>query len=701
MTLRLQPSHTRTLGAHLESGGVHFALAAPNAHAVQLCLFDAQGQQETQRLDMPACTDGVWHGWLAGASAGLVYGWRVHGPWDPANGHRFNPAKLLLDPCARAVLGRYGGEDVHLGHVPGDPARADPRDNAAQALKACVVEDLPAARAGVRVAPAERVIYELHVKGFSALHPHIPQALRGTYAGLAQPAALAHLQRLGVTTVCLMPLALRADEVRLQRLGLSNYWGYSPIAWNAPETRYWSGQSGSTPRSELRALIDALHHAGLEVILDVVYNHTGETDELGPTLSLRGVDNATYYQLQPQAQYYQNWTGCGNCVNVNHPLVLRTVMDSLRGWVGEFGVDGFRFDLAPVLARGDAARQHQFAHNAAFLMAAAQDPVLRDCLLVAEPWDIGPGGYQLGAFPPGWLEWNDRFRDVQRGFWLQRCERLAALAQRLAGSSDAFDPQRRGAHSSVNLVTAHDGFTLRDLVSYAQRHNEANGEGNRDGHGHNLSVNNGVEGPSEDPAIVALRQRQQRVLLATCVLALGTPMLLAGDEIGHTQQGNNNAYCQDNAITWLNWAQADHALTDFVAALLRVRRKRTRLRAGAWWQDAGAALVPGQTQALWRRPDGSALTPNDWHDAQQQALQLRLSGMATGADAGEAQATAQDADCLLLVNGSDRAQAFVLPTGAWFRHIDSAGGDCQDLALPPAVTLAPQSLWLVSAARLD
>ena len=497
MAFILQPGHTQTLGAQWSEQGVHFCLAAPHAHAVELCLFDERGEHELQRLSMHGPQDGLWHGLVPGARVGQVYGWRVHGPWDPAQGQRFNPAKLLLDPCAREVLGCYDGDDIHLGHVPGDPLRPDPRDNAATALKARVVQDLPPVALRPPMDPGRRVFYEVHLKGFTALHPKIPAELRGTYAGMAHPAAIAHLQALGVTTVCLMPVAQRADEVRLLRMGLTNYWGYSPIAWNAPEQRYWSGTPGTSPRSELRALVDALHAAGLEVILDVVYNHTGETDELGPTLSLRGIDNQTYYHLDPaNPALYANWTGCGNCVNLNQPLVLRTVMDSLRGWVREFGVDGFRFDLAPVLARAGAEQQHRFDPQAPFLLAVAQDPVLRNCTMVAEPWDIGPGGYQMGHFPPGWLEWNDRFRDTQRSAWLQHHATRADLAHRLAGSAEAFAPARRAAHSSVNFITAHDGFTLTDLVSYAQRHNEANGENNRDGHGHNLSVNNGVEGPS-------------------------------------------------------------------------------------------------------------------------------------------------------------------------------------------------------------
>jgi glycogen operon protein len=708
--MALQAGHKRTLGATLHADGVNFALAAPNARAVDVCLFDAAGQVQTQCLRLPMQTDGIWHGFLPGAGAGLVYGWRVNGPWAVQDGHRFNPAKLLLDPYAREVLGRYDGADIHCGHSMADATQPDARDNAASALKARVVADLPPPMAGAPIDPAQRAIYELHVKGFTALHPDVPPALRGTYAGLAHPAAIAHLQSLGVTTLCLMPVAFRADEARLLKLGLSNYWGYSPIAWSAPESRLWSGSEGSTPRTEFRALVDALHAAGLEVILDVVYNHTAETDEHGPTLSLRGIDNASYYHLEPhnRAQYI-NWTGCGNCVNLNQPLALRTVMDSLRIWVREYGVDGFRFDLAPVMARGDHSTDYRFAHNAACLMAIAQDPVLCNKLMVAEPWDIGPGGYQLGAFPSGWLEWNDKFRDTQRAFWLRGQASLGTLAHHLAGSTEMFAPQRRAPQSSVNFVTAHDGFTLTDLVSYQERHNEANGEHNRDGHSHNLGNNCGVEGPSPNVAVNVQRLQHKRSLLAATVFALGTPMLLAGDDIGHSQQGNNNAYCQDNATTWLNWAGADRSLHAFVAALLRARQQRRALQSHAWWQGPGAEVA---LAAEWFTAQGGMLSLEQWSDAGCRTLALRLqphTGTASEAipvhaagspaphAAGHAAALAP---CLLLINASAAPVAFTLPPGRWLRHIDTASGTCHDVPLSGAATVPAGSLWLASAAAL-
>lgn len=693
----LEAGHTYTLGAQLRDGGVNFCLAAPNAQAVDLCLFDEGATHEVQRLAMYGPVDGIWHGFLPGAQVGLVYGWRVHGPWEPAQGQRFNPAKLLLDPCAREVLGRYDGDDIHLGHVPGEPLRADTRDNAATALKARVVQDLPPVSGRVRVDAARRVIYEVHLKGFTAMHPQIPDELRGTYAGMAHPAAIAHVKALGVTSVCLMPVAQRADEVRLLRMGLSNYWGYSPIAWNAPEQRYWSGAAGTSPRSEMRALVDALHAAGLEVILDVVYNHTAETDELGPTLSLRGIDNQTYYHLAPgNPGLYANWTGCGNCVNLNEPLVLRTVMDSLRGWVQEFGVDGFRFDLAPVLARAGVEQQNRFEPQAPFLLAVAQDPVLRHCTMVAEPWDIGPGGYQLGGFPPGWLEWNDRFRDTQRSAWLQHHATRADLAHRLAGSAESFAPARRAAQSSVNLVTAHDGFTLMDLVSYTQRHNEANGENNRDGHGHNLSVNNGVEGPTGDSEVLARRLRQRRVLLASLLWSLGTPMLLAGDEFGQSQGGNNNAYCQDNATTWLDWARADRGLMDFVAHAIALRVELPLLQSRAWWRGMDAMGSARGPISQWWGPQGQTLVHTDWHHPQDNALVLQLSSGALDPQPSAA--------CLLLLNPRPHTLEFVLPAppagGPWLQRLETDSGNTIPHALGARLWLPGQSLLLASATAL-
>jgi glycogen operon protein len=485
---------------------------------------------------------------------------------------------------------------------------------------------------------------------------------------------LDHLQRLGVTTLSLMPVQYRADEQRLQRMGLSNYWGYATIGWFAPEPRYWSGRPGTTPGGEFRAMADAIHARGMELVIDVVYNHSAETDELGPTLSLRGIGNALYYHLRPDDRaLYENWTGTGNCLNLGEPRVLQLVMDSLRFWACEMGVDGFRFDLAPVLAR-DARRG--FDARAPFLAAIAQDPVLSRTLLIAEPWDIGPGGYRLGEFPPGWLEWNDRYRDTQRGFWLRQAHGgkagLGDFAHRFTASSEQFAHDGRAPTASVNFVTAHDGFTLRDLVSYNERHNQANGEDNRDGHGHNLSDNCGVEGPSDDPAVRALRTRLQRALLATLMLSQGTPMLLAGDELGHSQQGNNNAYCQDNETTWLAWTGAAAAnididieadseadsdagrLSAFVARLAALRREAPALRSTRWWPaEPPQGAPPG---IRWLRPDGEPMAPGDWQAGTALAILFPNAATTTNDDQG---------DWLVMVNAGPEAVTFTLPPGAW------------------------------------
>jgi len=678
------------LGATAGAAGINFALAAPNATGVELCLFDDAGVHEFERLALPACTDGVWHGHLVDARPGAVYGYRVHGPWAPREGHRFNPAKVLLDPYAREIVGRYDGSDHYLGHVPGQPETRDPRDNAAMALKARVAAPptVPATAvvdARPHIAAGDRVLYELHVKGQTRRHPDVPAELQGSYAGLAEPAVLDHLQRLGVTTLSLMPVQHRADEERLLNMGLSNYWGYTTIGWFAPEARYWSGRPGTTPASEFRALADAVHARGMELVIDVVYNHSAETDELGPTLSLRGIDNALYYHLRPDNRArYENWTGCGNCLNFAEPRVLQLAMDSLRHWVTELGVDGFRFDLAPVLARRAGG---DFDPRAPFLAAVAQDPVLSRALLIAEPWDIGPGGYQLGAFPPGWLEWNDRFRDTQRGFWLRQgrdgATGLGEFAHRFTASSAEFAQGGRAPTASVNFITAHDGFTLRDLVSYEERHNAANGEDNRDGSSRNLSRNGGVEGESDDPAVRAERARLQRVLLAVLLLSQGTPMLLAGDEFGHTQQGNNNAYCQDNELTWLDWTQADEALADFVARVLALRCEAAPLRSTRWWP---ATPTDDEPALRWLTPEGNPMMPPDWQRNDRAALALLFDAPA---------APAAGARWLVLLNAGADPVPFALPPGQWeCRLASDASADQHTRPLAGTEILLPATLWL-------
>ncbi|MGJ7485758.1 glycogen debranching protein GlgX [Variovorax sp. LT2P21] len=679
----LTPGLPYPLGATPDPRGINFALAAPHATRVDLCLFDNTGHSEQQRLPLPACTDGVWHGRFPGAAAGLVYGYRVHGPWAPHEGQRFNPAKVLLDPYAREIVGRYDGSDLFLGHLPGDPSQRDTRDNAAVALKARVAAGLGVSTmARPRMAAAERVIYELHVRGQTRRHPGVTPDLQGTYAGLAEPAVLDHLQQLGVTTLSLMPVQHRADEERLLKMGLSNYWGYTTIGWFAPEARYWSGRAGTTPASEFRAMADAIHARGMELVIDVVYNHSAETDELGPTLSMRGIDNALYYHLRSgDRARYENWTGCGNCLNFAEPRVVQLATDSLRHWVTELGVDGFRFDLATVLARRTGG---DFDPRAPFLAAVAQDPVLSRALLIAEPWDIGPGGYRVGEFPPGWLEWNDRFRDTQRSFWLRHGAGLGDFAHRFTASSGQFRHSGRAPTASVNFVTAHDGFTLRDLVSYNERHNGANGEGNRDGSGNNLSRNGGVEGETDDPAVLALRARMQRALLAALLLSQGTPMLLAGDEIGHTQQGNNNAYCQDNPTTWLDWDHADAGLQRYVTRLLALRREAAPLRSARWWP---ADTHPAHPGLRWLCPEGSDMAPANWARDDRAALMVLFDAPPT------------EVAWLVLVHAGTEAVDFALPPGRWTRRLASDDEGAPERPMATTERLPPGTLWLAHRVR--
>lgn len=645
------------LGAHWDGAGVNFALVAPRAEGVELCVFDADGRRELARLPLPACEHGVWHGYLAGAAPGLVYGYRVAGPYAPRAGLRFNANKVLLDPYARLVVGRYGAEAAFAGHDASDPGRADAVDNAALALKARVVHE-PYDWAGdgpPRVPLADTVLYELHVKGFTQQHPGVPPALRGTYAGLASPAALDYLQALGVTAVSLLPVHHRADEARLQHAGLSNYWGYSTIGFFAPEARYAAGQDGGSPVREFRDMVKALHARGIEVILDVVFNHTAETDEEGPTLSFRGIDNALYYRLRADdPALYENWTGCGNCLDLSEPRVLQFVMDALRYWVQEMHVDGFRFDLAPILGRG----ARDFDPGAAFFAALRQDPVLARVKLIAEPWDVGPHGYQLGRFPDEWLEWNDRYRDAMRDFWLRDDAGLSAFAMRFAASSDRFRHGTRPPGASVNFVTAHDGFTLRDVVSYAHKHNDANGEHNRDGHADNHSWNCGAEGPSDDPEILERRARLSRALLATLLFSQGTPMLLAGDELGHTQHGNNNGYCQDNPTCWLDWAHGDRALAGYTARLIALRKRYPALRHAEWYD--GAPRPDGRPDIDWLTPDGTPMTAAEWDDRRRRALAIRLAAP-PGAET-----------CMVLCNAYAHDTAFTLPPGIWRVLLDSS-----------------------------
>lgn len=672
----LQIGQPWPLGATWDGQGVNFAVFSADAQAMELCLFDASGTVEQARLRLPAHTRDVWHGYLRGAGPGLVYGLRAHGAWEPERGHRFNANKLLLDPYARDVVGHFQWQDAHFGFDRAHPDQPDPRDNATLALKARVVHDDFdwAGDHPPHVPHQDTVLYELHVKGFTRSHSQVPPALRGTYAGLAHPAALGHLKTLGVTTLSLLPVHYAITEERLAHQGLSNYWGYNTLAFFAPNPALASGHGGVTPRDEFRAMVRAIHAQGLEVLLDVVFNHTAESDETGPHLSFRGLDNASYYRLRSDNQaLYENYSGCGNTLDIRQPRVLQLVMDSLRYWVSAMHVDGFRFDLAPVLSRGD----HGFERGGAFFTAIAQDPILSRVKMIAEPWDVGPGGYQAGCFPRGWMEWNDRFRDVMRGYWLHSASPARTrgdFALRLCGSSDLYQHGKRPPTESVNYIVSHDGFTLRDLVSYNERHNQANGEANADGHAHNLSNHCGVEGATDDPAVNALRGRLQRALLATTLLSQGTPMLCAGDELGHSQQGNNNPYCQDNATTWLDWTQVDTELLAFTTRVLALRRQYIPL--GPHWYS-GQPDANGQLDLCWLRSDATPLQGDAWQDPTDSALACLIGAP------GRAHTP-----LLLLVNPHEQPRAFTLPPGPWEPLLDTATADGT-----PASASAVQHDW--------
>ena len=652
------------MGAHWDGKGINFAVFSAHAQAMVLCVFDETGTHETARYTLPVHTSDVWHGYLPDAQPGLVYGLRAHGPWRPDRGHRFNAAKLLLDPYAREIVGTFGWRDAHFGSDRKLPMHPDSHDNSASALKARVVTgfmddafDWEEDHAPL-IPLAGTVLYEVHVKSFSQHNAHVPPALRGTYAGLAHEASIAHMKQLGVTSVTLLPVHFSVSEERLVKLGLSNYWGYNTLGFFCADPRFASRANGVTPRDEFRAMVKTLHRSGIEVMLDVVFNHTAESDETGPTLSFRGLDNASYYRMQPESRsHYENHSGCGNTLDIRQPRVLQLVMDSLRYWASSMHVDGFRFDLAPVLGRGD----HGFSRDGAFFTAVAQDPLLSRVKMIAEPWDIGPGGYQVGEFPRGWLEWNDHFRDAMRSFWVHAgtpTNTRGDFALRLCGSSDLYQARQRAPSESVNYVVSHDGFTLRDLVSYNQRHNQANGEDNRDGHGHNLSFNCGVEGPTDDDDVNRLRGRMQRALLATTLLAQGTPMLCAGDELGHSQRGNNNPYCQDNDTTWIDWAVADQDLIAFTSRVLTLRQQT--LPFGNHWYS-GLTDPLGLHDLAWLQADGSPLQGDAWRDPTSHVMGC-LIGKPGGAKA----------PLLLLINPEHADCPFMLPAGVWQAVLDTS-----------------------------
>ncbi len=626
---RVWPGEPYPLGATWDGKGVNFALFSENAEKVELCLFDDAGERELKRVQLPEYTDEIWHAYLPDARPGQLYGYRVHGPYDPARGHRFNGNKLLLDPYAKALRGTLHWDDAHFGYRVGDAREDlsfDTRDNA-QWMPKCQVVDTAFTWGDDRPPRNEwheSIIYEMHVRGFTMNYPEIPEDVRGTFAGLSAPAVIRYLQDLGITAVELLPIHAFIDEKQLIEKGLRNYWGYNPIVFFALQPRYLSNGA----LGEFKTLVQLLHHAGIEVILDVVYNHTAEGNHMGPTLSFRGIDNASYYRLVAKdPRYYVDFTGCGNALNLHHPRVLQLVMDSLRYWVEEMHVDGFRFDLAVTVARERAA----FDSHSGFLDAVRQDPVLSRVKLIAEPWDVGEGGYQLGSFPAGWAEWNDRYRNTVRRFWKGDKGLIGELGSRLTGSSDIFDRRGRRPWASINFVTAHDGFTLEDLVSHNEKHNEANREGNRDGTNENYSWNCGVEGPTSDLDIRRLRNQQKRNLLATLLLSQGTPMLVAGDEFGRTQRGNNNAYCQDNDISWIDWNAIENeesqSLLEFVGELIRLRREHIVFRRSRFFHGG---LIPGTElcDITWLRPDGQEKTEGDWGVSYARFLSFLLCGEA-------------------------------------------------------------------------
>lgn len=665
MIEQMLPGSPNRLGAHYDGVGTNFALFSENAHKVELCLFSDDGNQETARIALPERSGPVWHGYLPHALPGTVYGYRVHGPYAPERGHRFNPNKLLLDPYTRAFKGSFRHHKALLGFDAFDPQgdlSFSSLDSARYVPKSVVLapEDLvPLAERPV-VPDENRLIYEAHVKGLTREHPGVPEQVRGTYEGLSSDALIEHLHKLGITTVELLPVHAFFDDGFLVDKGLKNFWGYNSIGFFVPEPRYF----GPEGRAGFRAMVRRLHAAGIEIILDVVYNHTAEGDHRGPTFSFRGIDNASYYRLiQGQPRYYVNDTGTGNTINASHPFVLRMILDSLRYWVEVMGVDGFRFDLATTLGR----ESHGFDASGSFFDALRQDPVLTNVKLIAEPWDIGPGGYQLGHFPPEFGEWNDRFRDTSRRYWRGDDHSAQDLAACVLGSAGYFDKDGRRAWSSVNLVTAHDGFTLADVTRYAKRHNLANGEEGRDGHNANFSDNLGVEGDSDDPVILARRSRRQRNLLATLYLAQGTPMLLAGDEIGNSQKGNNNAYCQDNPIGWINWAGADQDLADFVSGLAALRRAHPSLRQSLFLHGA-VRESDGLRDVEWLDFDSR---PLDWRDPGLSSFGLMLRG------SGECPPDRQIQDTLFLLFNRDVAslQAVLprtLPGHRWCLILDTS-----------------------------
>ncbi len=697
--MRVWPGRSFPLGASWDGQGTNFALFSEHARRVELRLFDgAYDAEPAGSVPLSAGTNHVWHAYLPDVRPGQLYGYCVDGPYQPESGHRFNPEKLLVDPYAYAISGCLNWCDAVFGYVVGAPEADLSRsswDSAAHVPKGIVVDPtFPWGDDRQPRTPWNRtVIYECHVKGMTARHPDVPERLRGTYLGLASDPILEHLLSLGVTAVELLPVHHAVSEHHLVERGLVNYWGYNTLGFFAPDSRFATDHLGSQV-AEFKSMVRAFHRAGIEVILDVVYNHTAEGDQLGPTLSLRGIDNSSYYRLSPEnRRYHVDYTGCGNSLNMQHPRSLQLIMDSLRYWVSEMHVDGFRFDLAPVLAR----ELHEVDRLGRFFAMVEQDPVLAGVKLIAEPWDLGPGGYQVGNFPDGWAEWNAEYRDTVRRFWRGDPGQVGVLASRVSGSADIYDRRGRRPYSSINFVTAHDGFTLRDLVSYEHKHNEANGEGNRDGHGANWSRNWGAEGETEAVRVLRMRDRMVRNLLGTVALSQGVPMICHGDELGRTQGGNNNAYCQDNAISWVDWdlGPRERELLDFTRQVFAIRAANPALRRHSFF--SGAVGGNGKDVA-WLRQDGEELKQADWEDPERRVMGMLVSGDSLD-DVDEQGRPLRGDTVLLMMNGSSRSCTFKLPVmptpGHWEQSIHTARPGTR-VVRRSAINLVAHSLILLS-----
>ncbi|KUG62187.1 MULTISPECIES: glycogen debranching protein GlgX [Kocuria] len=676
--MEVWPGQPYPLGATFDGTGTNFALFSEAAEKVELCLFEEDGTET--RIEVTAQDSYVWHCYLPAVQPGQRYGYRVHGPWNPAEGQRFNAAKLLLDPYAKAVSGQIDWDQALFSYDFGDEDSFNDEDSAPHMMMGVVINPFFNWEGDrtPRTPYHKSVIYEAHVKGLTQQHPDVPEEQRGTYAGVAHPSVIAHLQKLGVTAIELMPVHQFVQDSTLLEQGLRNYWGYNTIGFFAPHNEYHSTNDLGGQVQEFKAMVRALHQADIEVILDVVYNHTAEGNHMGPTLSMKGIDNQAYYRtVEGDQKYYMDYTGTGNTLNVRHPHSLQLIMDSLRYWVTEMHVDGFRFDLASALAR----EFYDVDKLATFFELVQQDPVVSQVKLIAEPWDVGPGGYQVGNFPPQWTEWNGKYRDTVRDFWRGEPATLGEFASRITGSADLYEHSGRRPFASINFVTAHDGFTLRDLVSYNEKHNEANGEGNNDGESHNRSWNCGVEGPTDDPEVLALRSRQQRNYLATLLLSQGTPMVLHGDELGRTQDGNNNTYCQDNELSWINWETMDGPLTEFVAAVTHLRHDHPSFRRSEFFDGRPVEMDADDTgrpmpDIAWLTTDGAPLKPADWDEPLSRSFGMWLNGNGiAGVDMRGRPIT--DVNFIVYFNSNPEAVKCKLPPvrygRLWEEVIDTAG----------------------------